>query len=173
MNPAAAAALLALLPQTQCQRCGYRDCAAYAAAIAENLAPINQCPPAGEQGIAWLSALTGQPALPLNPVHGSAQARCVAIIDEDWCIGCAKCLSACPTDAIVGSHKLMHTVIEAYCTGCELCLRVCPVDCIVLENRSADRVGWDAWSSAQAGQARQRYRAHCLRQQHQADSACE
>lgn len=173
MTAAAAAAIVVLLPQTQCQRCGYRDCAAYAAAIADNLVPINQCPPGGEQAITWLSALTGQPALPLNPVNGSAWARSVARIDEDWCIGCAKCLNICPTDAIVGSHKLMHTVIEAYCTGCELCLRVCPVDCIVQDNHSADRAGWEAWSRAQADQARQRYHAHRLRQQHQADSVCE
>jgi Na+-translocating ferredoxin:NAD+ oxidoreductase subunit B len=87
----------------------------------------------------------------------------VALIDEAWCIGCTLCIDACPTDAILGSNKLMHTVIEPYCTGCELCVPVCPVDCISLENVSGDRTGWQAWSPAQAAQALQRYEARCER----------
>ncbi len=151
------------LPQTQCTRCGYPDCAAYAQAIATGEAGINQCPPGGAEGIARLSALTGQPILPLNPDNGAEGPRMMAVIDEAWCIGCTLCLKACPTDAIIGSNKLMHTVIEPYCTGCELCIPVCPVDCISLENVTGDNTGWNAWSEAQAGEARNRYAFHVLR----------
>lgn len=152
--------ILAVLPQTQCTRCGYPDCEAYAQAIADGVAGINQCPPGGQQGIEWLSVITGQPASALNPVHGTEGPRTVAFIDEDWCIGCTLCIKACPTDAIMGSNKQMHTIIEAYCTGCELCLPVCPVDCIELENVSKNATGWAAWSQAQAHLARDRYQFH-------------
>jgi electron transport complex protein RnfB len=152
-----AAKILAVLPQTQCTRCGYPDCTGYAQALAQGQAAINQCPPGGVQGIEQLACLTGQPVLPLNPVHGTEGPRSIVFIDEDGCIGCTLCIKACPTDAIMGSNKLMHTVIEAYCTGCELCLPVCPVDCIELENVSASATGWDAWSQSAADQARSRY----------------
>ena len=155
-----AAQIDAALPQTQCTRCGYPDCAAYAQAIAYDAAPINQCPPGGAQGVARLAAITGRPALPLSAVHGLESPRAVAVIDEAWCIGCTLCIKACPTDAIVGSNKMMHTVIEPYCTGCELCIPVCPVDCIALENVSGAATGWAAWPIALAQQARQRYAAH-------------
>ena len=155
--------ILAVLPQTQCTRCGYPDCEAYAQAIAAGTAGINQCPPGGQQGIVWLSAITGQPALPLNPENGKEGPRTVAFIDEDWCIGCTLCIDACPTDAIVGSNKLMHAVIEAYCTGCELCLPVCPVDCISLENVTGTATGWSAWSKSQANLAQERYKFHSYR----------
>jgi electron transport complex protein RnfB len=135
------------------------DCAAYAQAIADGEAEINQCPPGGAQGIARLAALTGRPALPLNPANGVEGPRGMAVIDEGWCIGCTLCLEACPTDAILGSNKLMHTVIEAYCTGCELCVPVCPVDCISMENATGDSTGWQAWSQAAADQALARYQA--------------
>ncbi len=153
----------AALPQTQCTRCGYPDCAAYAQAISGGEAEINQCPPGGAEGITRLAAITGRPALPLNPDNGGEGPRHLAVIDEAWCIGCTLCLDACPTDAIVGSNKLMHTVIEPYCTGCELCIPVCPVDCISLENVSAERTGWAAWSPADAAQALNRYEIHSLR----------
>ena len=149
--------LLAVLPQTQCTRCGYPDCAAYAHAIAQGTANINQCPPGGAQGIERLAAISGHPVLQLNPTHGTEGHRNVVFIDEDWCIGCTLCIKACATDAIVGSNKRMHTVIEAYCTGCELCLPVCPVDCISLENVTGEATGWNAWSPALADQAQQRY----------------
>lgn len=152
-----ASQILAQLPQTQCTRCGYPDCAAYAQAVAAGEAGINQCPPGGAQGIAQLAALTGQPVLALSPEHGAEGARTLAVIDENWCIGCTLCIKACPVDAIMGSNKLMHTVIETYCTGCELCVPVCPVDCIALENVSGSATGWDAWTAAQAEQARLRY----------------
>ncbi len=153
----------AALPQTQCTRCGYPDCAAYAQAIAVGEAPINQCPPGGAEGVARLAAITGQPATPLNPVNGIEGPLTLAVIDEAWCIGCTLCIKACPTDAIVGSNKLMHTVIEPHCTGCELCLPVCPVDCIALEVVSGERTGWQAWTTAQAAQGRARYQQRTAR----------
>jgi electron transport complex protein RnfB len=156
-NAALAARILDALPQTQCTRCGYPDCAAYAHAIAASEANINQCPPGGTQGIARLAQLTGLPATPLDPAFGVEGPRTVAFIDEDWCIGCTLCINACPTDAIVGSNKRMHTVIEAHCTGCELCLPVCPVDCILLENVSGTATGWSAWPQTWADTARKRY----------------
>jgi electron transport complex protein RnfB len=157
---ALAANILALLPQTQCTRCGYPDCAAYAQSIEQGTAGINQCPPGGAQGIEWLAAITGLPNQALNPAHGAEGPRTVAFIDEDWCIGCTLCIKACPTDAIMGSNKLMHTVIEAFCTGCELCLPVCPVDCIELENVTGTATGWAAWTRPQADLARDRYEFH-------------
>jgi electron transport complex protein RnfB len=149
--------LLNALPQTQCTRCGYPDCAGYAQAMADGKAAINQCPPGGQEGIERLASITGHPIIPLNPNHGEELPRSVVWIDESWCIGCTLCLKACPTDAIIGTHKRMHTVIEAYCTGCELCLPVCPVDCIEVENVSGAATGWQAWSQAEADQARTRY----------------
>lgn len=155
-----AARIDAALPQTQCTRCGYPDCSAYARAIAKDGVPINQCPPGGAEGIARLAAITGQAPLPLSAEHGLEAPRAVAYIDEAWCIGCTLCIKACPTDAIVGSHKKMHTVIEPYCTGCELCIPVCPVDCIELENVSGNATGWAAWSAPLALQSQLRYHAH-------------
>ena len=117
------------LPQTQCAPCGFPGCRPYAAAIVEQHAPINLCPPGGEATVVRLAELLGREPLPLEE---PAAQRSVAVIDEARCIGCAHCLAACPVDAIVGAHQLMHTVIEAECTGCELCIAPCPVDCIDL-----------------------------------------
>ena len=153
----------AALPQTQCTRCGFPDCAAYAQAIASGDAAINQCPPGGAEGVQRLAAITGLPALPLNPANGHEGPRAVAIIDEAWCIGCTLCIAACPTDAIFGSNKQMHTVIEPCCTGCELCIPVCPVDCISLENVTGSQTGWAAWSQDLADLARARYALHSAR----------
>ena len=150
----------AALPQTQCTRCGYPDCAAYARSVAAGDANINQCPPGGIEGVQRLAAITGLPVLPLDPANGSEGPRSVAIIDEAWCIGCTLCIPVCPTDAILGSNKMMHIVIEPYCTGCELCIQVCPVDCISLENVTAERTGWAAWSESDATLARKRYEFH-------------
>jgi electron transport complex protein RnfB len=158
-----AARILDVLPQTQCSRCGYPDCAAYADAIAQGAAGINQCPPGGADGIRRLARITGQPTQALDPQFGIEGPRALAVIDEAWCIGCTLCLAVCPTDAIVGINKQMHTVIEPHCTGCELCIPVCPVDCISLEVATPGRSGWQAWSPAQADAARERYEVHVER----------
>jgi len=147
----------ALLPQTQCTRCGYPDCRSYAEAVASGAAALNQCPPGGAEGIRLLAELLGQPALPLNAEFGDEGPRRVVYIEEATCIGCTLCIQACPVDAIVGAPKRMHAVIEADCTGCELCLPVCPMDCIALEDASAGATGWAAWSGAQADAARARH----------------
>jgi Na+-translocating ferredoxin:NAD+ oxidoreductase subunit B len=123
----------ALLPQTQCEQCGYHGCRPYAEAIANGEAQINQCPPGGSEGIARLAALLGRAAIPLNPENGVEKPRTLARIIEADCIGCTKCIQVCPVDAIIGANKLMHTVIADDCTGCERCVPACPVDCIVLE----------------------------------------
>jgi electron transport complex protein RnfB len=138
---ALAGRILDALPQTQCTRCGYPDCAGYAQAVAAGDAGIHQCPPGGAEGVARLSRLTGQPAGAIDPQFGTEGPRAMAVIDEAWCIGCTLCLDACPTDAILGIHKRMHTVIEAHCTGCELCIPVCPVDCISLEVATPGKSG--------------------------------
>ncbi|MGA0588176.1 RnfABCDGE type electron transport complex subunit B [Dyella sp. KRB-257] len=123
----------AILPQTQCEQCGFHGCRPYAEAIARGEAPINRCPPGGAAGIARLAALLDQPILALDPDHGVEKPRTLARIVEADCIGCTKCIQVCPVDAIVGAAKLMHTVLIDDCTGCELCVPACPVDCIVLE----------------------------------------
>ncbi len=122
----------ALLPQTQCTRCGYPACRAYAQAIVDGEADINQCPPGGAQGIRALATLLERPIKPLNPLNGVEKAADIAVIDEDLCIGCTKCIQACPVDAIVGANKWMHTVLIDECSGCELCIPACPVDCITM-----------------------------------------
>jgi electron transport complex protein RnfB len=156
----------AALPQTQCTRCGYPDCRSYAEAIAAGDAAINQCPPGGAEGIARLARLTGRPVQALNPLNGHEGPRRLAVIDEAWCIGCTLCLKACPVDCIVGGPKSMHTVIDPLCTGCELCIPACPVDCISLVDASPGRTGWDAWSPAQADEARERFEFHRARLAH-------
>lgn len=156
------------LPQTQCTRCGYPDCQRYAEAIAQGEADINQCPPGGTEGVERLAKLTGKPFTPLNPDNGLEGPRTIAIIDEAWCIGCTLCIAVCPTDAIVGANKRMHTVVEDYCTGCELCIPACPVDCISLEPIDLNVSGWAAWPQALANQARQRYDARTARLQREA-----
>lgn len=172
-DPTLADRIDAALPQTQCTRCGYPDCRRYAEAIARGEADIDQCPPGGEEGVRRLAALTGRAPKPLNPAHGSEGPMGVAVIDETWCIGCTLCIKACPTDAIVGAHKRMHTVIEPYCTGCELCIPACPVDCIAMLPISGDRRGWAAWSPQQAEQARTRYQARLARLAREADEQAE
>ncbi len=121
------------LPQTQCAQCGYPGCRPYAAAIVNDGAAINLCPPGGDDTIRRLAELLGRDAVPLAEPADSPMRESIAVIDETLCIGCTHCLDACPVDAIVGSHQMMHTVIAAECTGCELCLPPCPVDCIRME----------------------------------------
>lgn len=132
-----------LLPQTQCGQCGYAGCRPYAEAIAAGDADINQCPPGGEAGIQALAELLGVEPKPLNPENGAEkEADTVAWIDEDVCIGCTKCIQACPVDAILGAPQLMHTVIRDQCTGCELCVEPCPVDCIHMLPVAEDIGSW-------------------------------
>ena len=164
-------AVLAVLPQTQCRRCGYDDCRGYAEAIAADGAAVNRCPPGGAEGIDRLARLTGKPALPLDPTCGTEAPRALAVIDEAWCIGCALCLKACPVDAIVGAARRMHVVIDELCTGCELCVPVCPVDCIAMIGASGERTGWEAWDPVRAEQARDRYARHAARLGTGADAA--
>jgi Na+-translocating ferredoxin:NAD+ oxidoreductase subunit B len=147
----------ALLPQTQCTRCGYQGCRPYAEAIARGEAGINQCPPGGAATIAALASLLHREPLPLNPANGVEGPLLVALIDEAACIGCAKCLPPCPVDAIIGARKQMHTVIAALCTGCELCIAPCPVDCISMVPRTTLAEG-PAAPDAQSN--RQHFLAH-------------
>lgn len=147
----------ALLPQTQCTKCGYDGCQPYAQAIADGAAPINRCPPGGDDGIAALAALLHTAVLPLDQSRGEPGPLQVARIDEAHCIGCMLCIRACPVDAIVGANKRMHTVLTDWCTGCDLCVAPCPVDCI--EMVPANR----AWTPADADVSRQRHRARQLR----------
>lgn len=144
----------ALLPQIQCRKCGYQGCRPYSEAISQGQADINQCPPGGERGIRQLADLLGVSPKPLNPAFGSERPRLVAVINEADCIGCTKCLPPCPTDAILGASKHMHTVIAERCTGCELCAAPCPVSCISMEISALP-----AWSREDAERARQRYQA--------------
>lgn len=131
-----------LLPQTQCGQCGYEGCLPYARAMAQGQA-INQCPPGGEQTIIRLANVLNEKPEPLNPAHGTIDVAKVAIIREAECIGCTKCIKACPVDAILGGPKRMHTVITSECTGCDLCVAPCPVDCIDMVPRQLpDRWRW-------------------------------
>ena len=149
-----------LLPQTQCTRCGYAGCKPYAEAIASGEAQINQCPPGGAVTIDALAKLLGRAPIPLNPANGVEGPALVAQIDEERCIGCAKCLPPCPVDAIIGARKRMHTVLVDLCTGCELCVAPCPVDCITIVPReSLSR----ASSEPPAQLNRERFEAHNAR----------
>jgi len=164
----AADAIDALLPQTQCTRCGYAGCRPYAEAIAAGAADINQCPPGGQVTIDALAAFLGRTPKALNPANGTETAPRVALIDETLCIGCAKCLPACPVDALVGARRFMHTVLAAQCNGCELCIPPCPVDCIqmvpALDEHGTPR-GMSTWEELRrdAPAYRQRYQSHLAR----------
>lgn len=152
-------AIDALLPQTQCTKCGYAGCRPYAEAIAAGRAPINQCPPGGAAGIERLAQLLRRPPIPLNPANGVERPLHVAVIDEALCIGCTLCIQACPVDAIVGAARRMHTVVAQWCTGCDLCVPPCPMDCIAMVAVEPPR----AWTQADADAARARYHARTAR----------
>lgn len=153
-------AIDAWLPQTQCAQCGYPNCRAYAVAIVERAADINQCPPGGDQTIRGLAELLRVEYKPLDPDFGVHRWRRIAVIDENRCIGCTLCIQVCPVDAIVGAAKQMHTVIAQECTGCELCLPPCPVDCIDLPPARTVTPGgdwrWPDYSPAEIERARRR-----------------
>jgi electron transport complex protein RnfB len=154
-----------LLPQTQCTKCGYPDCRAYAEVLATGQALPNRCPPGGIEGIKRLSGILS-PIYPqdafdlhprIDPECGLERPRPVAFIDAQTCIGCTLCIQACPVDAIVGASKQMHVVLSDWCTGCDLCIPPCPVDCITMIDVTSKKTGWDAWSSELADVARSRY----------------
>ncbi len=151
--------LEALLPQTQCTKCGFDGCRPYAEAMAAGEAASNRCPPGGAEGVVRLSALLGVAPQPLDPERGIEQPRTVARIDESLCIGCTLCIQACPVDAIVGAAKQMHTVLPDWCTGCDLCVAPCPVDCIAMIPVTGAKTGWAAWSQEQADIAHVRHLA--------------
>ena len=155
--PSLAQRIDALLPQTQCTRCGYADCRAYAEAIAAGAADINRCPPGGDTTLAALATLTGRPLRALDPACGAVAPLTLAVIDEAACIGCTLCIQACPVDAIIGAPKRMHAVLPSLCSGCDLCLPPCPVDCITMV--AAPR----AWTDADATAARIRHDARAAR----------
>jgi|KBSMisStaDraftv2_1062788.scaffolds.fasta_scaffold32509_2 electron transport complex protein RnfB len=154
MRQVDAAEIDALLPQTQCTRCGYTGCLPYAQALASGEAQINQCPPGGAAVIGQLATLLDRECLPLDPKHGVESPPRLAWIDPDACIGCARCLPPCPVDAILGAQRQMHTVLASWCTGCELCVAACPVDCIHMQP-------WPhALAAPTAAENRERYREH-------------
>lgn len=149
----------ALLPQTQCTKCGYEGCKPYAQALAQKETHINRCPPGGAKGIQQLAALLQVPVLPLDPECGAEMPLQVAVIDEAHCIGCTLCIKACPVDAIIGANKFMHTVDPQLCTGCDLCVAPCPVDCISMVNANRN------WTAEDANAARQRHEQRAERLQ--------
>lgn len=156
------------LPQTQCTQCTYPRCHDYAKAIADGEAGINQCPPGGDVTVRGLASLLGKIGKPVDPKFGLHKPKQVAVIDENVCIGCVMCIKACPTDAIVGAAKVMHTVIERDCTGCELCLEPCPVDCIDMvdqEQKPELSWRWDDYSPEATARARQQTNAKLSREQ--------
>ncbi len=159
------ARLDALLPQTQCTRCGYPHCRAYAEAMAEGRADINRCPPGGETMLRGLADTLHVPLKPLDPMCGAHELRTRAVIDEARCIGCRKCLDVCPVDAVVGARKRMHTVIVAECNGCGLCAPPCPVDCIVFVPVAppAGPGPWPEYTLAETGRWRVRAEARRAR----------
>ncbi|QWE14017.1 electron transport complex subunit RsxB [Polynucleobacter sp. AP-Sving-400A-A2] len=160
-----------ILPQTQCTKCSYPDCRAYAEAMATGEALPNRCPPGGVEGIKRLSTILTltfpQDAFELHPQIdpecGLERPRPVAFIDPKTCIGCTLCIQACPVDAIVGASKQMHVVLSEWCTGCDLCIPPCPVDCITMIDVTEQKTGWDAWSPELADAARARYAARDVR----------
>ena len=160
----------ALLPQTQCTKCGYPSCRRYAGAIAAGEADINQCPPGGETGIRKLAALLGRETKPLNPANGVERPRRVAFVDEARCIGCTLCIQACPVDAIVGAAGLMHTVVTELCSGCDLCVPPCPVDCIAMVPATSEDASWGQ-ERAEAARERFERREERLEREKQARAA--
>ena len=155
-----------MLPQTQCTRCGYTDCRAYAEAISHGETGIDRCPPGGDETLQALAALLKRAATSLDPSVGTFTPGTVAVIEEPLCIGCTKCIAACPVDAIVGGPKLMHTVVEALCAGCGLCLPPCPVDCIHLAPSQDVTEAYEGWQFPRSGRDRaDALRARYLRHQ--------
>ena len=154
----------ALLPQTQCRRCGYDACRPYAEALVRGEAAINRCPPGGEATVAALARALERPIVPLDPTCGASGPRESARIVESECIGCTVCIRACPVDAIIGARKWMHAVLESECTGCGLCVEPCPVDCIAMVPARTGPATHEAWLAERAPLARRRFERRCARE---------
>lgn len=151
-----------LLPQTQCEQCGFEGCLPYAESLSKGESEINRCPPGGLSVMRSLAKLLDKPELPINPECGVAQAVHSVYIDETLCIGCTKCIQACPVDAIVGTKKKMHTVIQSECTGCDLCIPPCPLDCIYIlpsQEEHFPEVGLSDQQKIRADKSRSRHQA--------------
>lgn len=153
-------AILNALPQTQCGRCGFSDCEEYAKALLMGAAKINRCPVGGHHTISLLAQLLNQNVIALDTTYGEESPRYVALINEDACTGCTRCIKTCPVDAIIGASKKSHTVFEKWCVGCHKCIDICPMDCITTKNVSGDKTSWEAWSQDDARRAQARYLAH-------------
>lgn len=162
--------ILRLLPQTQCGHCGFDNCRMYAEAIATANADINRCATGGQTGIHMLAELLNVCEPVLDASCGVEKPYAIAEMDESRCTGCTLCLQTCPVDAIVGTGKMMHTVISSCCTGCERCLERCPMNCIEMKPVSGEKTGWDAWSFRQAQQARERYERRSFRLQQEKEN---
>jgi electron transport complex protein RnfB len=156
-RPSLAERVDAVLPQTQCTRCGFDGCRPYAEALAAGRTDINRCPPGGQATMQALAMLTGRPAMALDPECGEPGPLLVAAIDEAACIGCTLCIDACPVDAILGAQRRMHAILRSLCSGCALCVAPCPVDCIAMV--PAGR----AWTPLDAAASRQRHDARAAR----------
>jgi electron transport complex protein RnfB len=157
MDNALAGRIDALLPQTQCTRCGYAGCAPYARAIAAGDADIDRCPPGGDEVVAALAGLLGRSPKSVDPACGIPGPLLVARIDEAACIGCTLCIEACPIDAIIGAARRMHAIVPSLCSGCELCVAPCPVDCIAMIPAQRE------WTRDDARGARERHDARNAR----------
>lgn len=153
----------AVLPQTQCTKCGFDGCRPYASALAAGETAINRCPPGGDAGIEKLAAVLDTPVLPLDESCGLPGPLQLAVIDEAHCIGCTLCIQACPVDAILGANKFMHSIIPDLCSGCDLCVAPCPVDCITMVDAGRD------WTQTDADAARVRHEQRAIRLQKQAE----
>ncbi len=155
------------LPQTQCEQCGFEGCLPYATALAEGKTQINRCPPGGDPVIKQLAQILNQAIIPLDTDCGIPVPPQIMRIDEPLCIGCTKCIQACPVDAIIGAKKRMHTIIEAECTGCALCIPVCPLDCILIVpvNQTVDtnQIGLTHAQKLRAETSRMRFNARKIR----------
>lgn len=170
------AAIEAVLPQTQCRRCGHAGCRAYAVSLAAGEASPDACPPGGEHTRRTLASLVGRELQPARPLYAEIPSPSVARILESDCIGCARCLAACPVDVIVGAAGLLHGVVAECCTGCGLCVPVCPTDCIDVqaEPRAGSGVPSVSEAAARAREARRRYEARAARRErHAPGSAAE
>lgn len=170
-NESLIARIEAILPQTQCRQCRFDGCRPYAVALAKGEADTDRCPPGGDTGARALADLLGRPYRPVDATYGPPKRTATrVVIDEAVCIGCTKCIQACPVDAIVGANQLMHTVLASECTGCELCIPPCPVDCIAVVPVAAPAADYRAHVESQRPLAYRRHHARAARLQRLQDN---